>query len=277
MINLRNLHLLALTAALALFAAACGDSNVFDIFADDSSSQAIKDKCEEALDSGNNNAAIEACLDAIADAPNDLDTKVNLAAAYAGSAGLDYIELVQAIDDAQQAANNGVTSSFYDVAVDMFGTLVDDQGQPYTDLQGKSDNFEKALDVLAPKDENGVRNAEGLDNDAVVQAGIYAAAQVVTLISEITGVNDISPEGLKAHGNFTADELNYNADVADTVKNDLTLLLEAETVLANSLTAADNDLANDLDTFLTQIGFKDDKNVTAEEMASYLNNSIIGQ
>jgi len=278
MINWRNLNLLALTAALALFATACGDSNVLDSFADDSSSQAVKDKCEEAVDSGNYDKAIDACSDALADAPNDPDIKANLAAAYAGKAGFDYIDLVQSIDDAQQASNNGDTSAFYDAAVDMFGTLVDDQGQEYTDLTGKTDNFGKALDVLAPEDENGNRSTEGLGDTEVVQTGIYAAAQVVTLFSEITGVNDISQEGLKAHGDFTADQLNYDAEVADTVNNNLALLLEAETALTNALTTDnDNDLANDIDTFMTQIGYSNDNTVTADELANYINTYVIAQ
>lgn len=277
MINWRSLQALALFAAMGLFLIACGDSNLLDSLADDSSAEAALDKCDDALDGGNDDEAIDACLDALADVPNDMGARANLAAAYASKGGLDYSGLIQAIDDAQKTAGDESASALYDAVVEMFGTVVGEDSAEATNLEGKSENFEKALDVLAPEGKDGRRSTEGLDDNDVVTVGIYAAAQVVTLFSEIAGVDDISEKGLKAHGNFSADLLAFDAETADTINDNLMLLLEAETVLTDVLVDGDNELADDLDTFLTQIGFDGDNDVSAEDMANYLNTFVARQ
>ncbi|NOY44825.1 MAG: hypothetical protein GXP50_05160 [Deltaproteobacteria bacterium] len=269
-----------LIAAVVLLGA-CGDANLFDGASDPSGAQAEKEQGLAALDQENWDEAIEifSAMDT-----SDPEVRKYLASAYLGKAGFDTLDLVDRMAQAQETGQ--ADSVAYEAVTDIFDE--DGDGQiSATELEEKLGLVEKALAVFGVDVGGGgaarmaaAVDTSGLTDDEIFQAGVLAAIHAVLGVVEQLEY----PEG---SGNYllTVDELRKNPAVIDGVTvpdgfdDDLAWVREAVGVLSPELLVGSaptdgNDIAEDFDRFLRDIGYLPDEQVTATELRDFLHRMI---
>ncbi len=268
-----------LIAAVALLGA-CGDANLFDGASDPSGSQAEMEQGLAALDQQSWDEAIEifSAMDT-----SDPEVRKYLASAYLGKAGFDTLDLVDRMAQAQETGQ--ADSVAYEAVTDIFDE--DGDGQiSATELDEKLGLLEKALAVFGIDGGGGAArmvaavDTSGLTDDEIFQAGVLAAIHAVLGVVEQLEY----PEG---SGNYllTVDELRKHpaviagVTVPDGFDDDLAWVREAVGVLSPELlvgsTPTDgNDIAEDFDRFLRDIGYLPDEQVTDAELRDFLNRVI---
>ncbi len=236
---------LGLVLLVTLGLSACGDTNVFEGVASESGYQADLEKGIAALDDQDWDEAIR-IFEAM-EATDDV--RKYLASAYMGRAGFDVLALVDDIAAFQEANADG--STLYDSLTGLFGG---GGGVPSQALEDARSDVDASLEVLQ-------------GGDSTFQAGVYAAVDMVTIVGSIVGGDDVTVEGIRG---MTDEELaaavaaNYTTGKADDLVRDAVLVAEAVVDLSG------NDVADDLNQFLDDIGYSDDQQISAEELTAYL-------
>ncbi len=272
----------AMAGLLVLLAgglAACGDSNLFEGSSDSSGRQSQLEEGLAALDAENWDEAIRIFSEMDT---SDPDVRRYLASAYVGKAGFDTLTLVQRIAEAQESGST--ESVLYDAVTEIF----DEDGDGVIDSQElgeKSSLFLQALQVLGVGGGGAARvlaavDTTGMTDTEIFQAGVYAAIHAVLSIVEQLEYPPGSGQYL-----LTLDALREHAEVIDSVtvpegfNDDLAWVREAVGVLSPELVTGSqstdgNDIAEDLDRFLRQIGYLPDEKVTDDELRSFLRDLI---
>ncbi len=269
-----------LIAVVALLGA-CGDANLFDGASDPSGSQAEMEQGLAALDQQNWDDAIEtfSAMDT-----SDPEVRKYLASAYLGKAGFDTLDLVDRMAQAQETGQ--ADSVAYEAVTDIFDE--DGDGQiSATELDEKLGLLEKALAVFGVDVGGGAAarmaaavDTSGLTDDEIFQAGVLAAIHAVLGVVEQLEY----PAGSGNHL-LTVGELRKHPAVIDGVTvpdgfdDDLAWVREAVGVLSPELLVGStprdgNDIAEDFDRFLQDIGYLPGEQVTNQELRDFLHQMI---
>lgn len=244
---------------LLLLLPACGDSNALSGLSDDNSAAAQLDKSLAAINDGAYARAIQ-LLDALNQAdPADSEVARYLASAYAGQAGFDALTV---IDLLAREDEGGGEQELFEIVSTLFGA---DGSGSIPGLSGKIDDLASALVLLT--------SASGFAaEDDRFQAGLYGAVQTVLLSARI--LDDISIEEI-INGNITAGAISAKvaanfADYASEFEDSLRLVVDAKDKLLEQVSAGEqNDLEDDFEDFISDIGFTDNV-ITSGELENYL-------
>ncbi len=274
----------AMAGFLALLAGglvACGDSNLFEGSSDGSGRQSQLEEGLAALDAENWDEAIRIFGEMDT---SDPDVRRYLASAYVGKAGFDTLALVQRIAEAQQAGST--ESVLYDTVTEIFDA--DGDGVIGSqELEEKSGLFLQALQVLGVGGGGAARalaavDTTGMTDTEIFQAGVYAAIHaVLSVVAQLeypagSGRYLLTLDALRAHP-----EVIDQVTVPEGFNTDLGWVRAAVQVLSPEMVAGGesvdgNDLANDMDSFLTEIGYLPDENVSDQELRGFLHD-LVGQ
>lgn len=237
---------------LGLVSMGCGDSNIFDSMADDSTSEAKLEEAQIALDKGDYTTAVNVLLDLCglsAEDPTsgtptcDTSTISLLASAYMGRSGLDLINIIKTAED---TSNQGQT--------------------------GTQDTFSEFSSILQTLNEQDMQNAVELLSDIPpevrteeqnLQMAVAAAADTVLIIMNIPGLELDPTTGIPT----TLPDDTDIADAANEITNNNNISLILDGVAGSGL--ADEDLTNDIKTIQTEIAGLD-TTVDPSELQSYL-------
>lgn len=278
--------IVAILVAFALAVAGCGDGNLFEGQSDSSGDTSDLEAGLAALDSSDWREAqrIFSGMD-----QSDPDVRKYLASAYVGEAGFDMLRLIEEIDAAQDMGGSD------DIVYDIITGIFDDGDGMLTpaELSAKVDLVAQALAALgawAPDVGPAARTAAAVTRDTILpenefQAGIYGAVYAVMVIVEQL-VDPLTEElllTLAALENTEADVCEIigpvPADVDDgylAVPAAFDDLLQLVRVAVQSIEPDymggqfDNDVAEELDAFLTEIGYLPDESVSDTELRGYL-------
>ncbi len=259
--------LILLTLICAALLSGCGDSNMFESLADDTTTEAQVSNAVDALNSGDYNAAV-AILEGMD--TTDPEIKKYLASAYIGSTGFDTLKLIETMgDDVQnQTSTDGGVFTTVNELLGFENGVVD-----LETLGTKIETAQKALDLLVPA---GVDTAT-LSDEAKFQAGLYAAVEVLYVTERILEGNDPLLLTNTEIGNLVTQ--NFAADA--TILSDLlALVVMASDTLIGEFTdpSVSNDVQQSLDEFLVEIGYLDnivDRNIvgiTSDKLSTYITN-----
>jgi len=272
-------QLLCITAVSCLFLSGCGDSNVFSSLSDDSTESAKVEQGLDALNSGNYTQAITTFEAAYAKNPSNPELAKYLASAYVGNTGFDVLDLVNRLSEEDESG-----SSDDDDALETIGDLYGyDESGNVPELANKLSLLNQAVNLLAP---GGVA-LEGME----FQAGLYSTLQANLLISEILGgrnidtidgghgTNALSDSEIEALIAENFDTASASAAPGDTAPASKGALLQGALSLVNSTKDVllsefssdeeNNDLGEDMDEFLQELGFGDGS-LSSEDLAIYL-------
>ncbi|HSH68318.1 MAG TPA: hypothetical protein VK997_00270 [Deferrisomatales bacterium] len=273
-----------LVAVLGLALAGCGDSNLFEGQSRSSGTQADLEAGLEALDNSDWATAqrIFSGMD-----QGDPDVRKYLASAYVGEAGFDVLTLVEEIDAAQ--ADGTSDDGIYDMVTSIFddgdGKLTDGEIAAKVDLLLEALT---ALHVYDPSVARASRTAGAVSFDTIApenrfQAGLYSAVYVVLAVVEqladpVTG--DVlltlsslqSADACQIIGPLPAAEADGGVAAPAAFDDLLSLVRQAVLVLVPDYMGGpfDNDIAQELDRFLAEIGYLPDATVSSTELRSYL-------
>lgn len=241
----------------------CGDANVFEGMADENSKEARTEEALMAMDDGDYDKAISILSSLVNSHPNDDTLMQYLSSAYAGSAGLDTLDLLEVINLLDDADNSG--------SIDMVGLVLGDSNGVLSSqaVDDKLDQITTAIEILSA--------IGGLNNDQEIQLGVLSVAHLsltlADLIIEDQGVDEITltEDGIDAlYGDTTADFGDIGTETLEDINQDFTNV-EAAIDEIEAITDADNDLAQDF------ADFTDDLNpgggeISSEDLEYYINN-----
>lgn len=266
---------------LALFLTGCGDGNLFEGQSDSSGRQADLEAGLEALDSSDWAAAqrIFSGMD-----QSDPEVRKYLASAYVGEAGFDVLTLVEEIDAAQ-----GDDDSLYAMVTGIFDD--GDGSLSQAEIAAKVDLLLESLVALGAYDPSVPRagRAAGAVSFGTIaaenqfQTGLYSALYVVMAVVEqlsdpatqqvlltLAALQDADPCQVIGPVPAAADD---GGVVAPAAADDLLALVrQAVQVIEPEYMGGqfDNDIAVELDQFLTEIGYLPDGSVSDTELRGYL-------
>ena len=267
-----------LVAVLGLALAGCGDSNLFESQSDSSGTQSDLEAGLEALDNSDWPAAQRIFLSMD---QSDPDVLKYLASAYVGEAGFDVLALVEQID----------TGESVDGIYDMVTAIFDDGTGMLTveEIAAKVDLVLEALTALGayePSVPRALRAAGAVSFDTIAvenqfQAGLYSALYVVLSVVEQLVDTETGEVLLTLAALESADACLIIGGVVVPEGFDglLQLVREAVQVIVPDYMGGefDNDIARELDQFLTDIGYlvessedEGENVVTDNELRSYL-------
>lgn len=242
--HLGTLFLSALLLGLVFMG--CGDSNIFDSMADDSTSEAKLEEAQIALDKGDYSTAVDILLglcglsaeDPASGAQTcDNDTISLLASAYIGRAGLDLIEL---IESAETSTGSQTFTEFSNILVltnaeDMQNAvdLLDSLGSARTPEQSLQMAVAATADVIL--DIGGI--TDGFDPTTGLPDTIPSVTDPATIdaANEITGNISLILEGIGGSGIADAD---MSADIT-TIQRSLS---DPSGTNPNDITVTSDDL-----------------------------------
>lgn len=279
----------ALAAAALLAVGGCGDSNVFEDQAKESGYQAELEAGFRALKVGDWDEAVRR-FDALDLATPSPDTRRYLSSSYAGRAGFDSLTLVEAIADAQDDDTGSGDSVLYDTVAKIFA---DENGTlPEAVLADKVVDLDKAMLVATNRHRAAPRAAArasvaditGLTRNEIFQAGLYAAVHAILSVADqlvdpldgdlrVLDLEEVTPMLIAA------------VEAPATLNRDLDWVRAARDSLISSLAgdldeADQNDIAEEFNLFLTDIGYLNDNPealfVSTGELRAYLT-SLIGE
>ena len=272
--------------SLGLLMGACGDSNVFEGMSDDSGDAAKQEEGLDALNNGNYDQAAK-IFEALWRANPTAENAKYLASAYIGQSGFDTLTLIEEIAKFQEMDGSAASKSIiYDAVTNLFdqdgdGTI----SKP--ELDAKTDFVAKAVSVLVPDyaSKAGLLRAapaaSASSDDQIFQSGLYAAIHAVLgVVGQLQYPTDsgnylLTLEELQAH----LGEIILNVKVPQGFEEDLALVDAAREVLVDRFTGGtgsveDNDIAQEFDEFLREIGYLPDLDVTDSELQQFLTSLI---
>jgi hypothetical protein len=271
MIRQRQLSFPAVLLFICLTLSGCGDSNVFSSLADDDTPAARLDQGLAAINAGDYETAI-ATLEGLDQ--DDPAVRRYLASAYAGRAGFDAIELIDILsrDDADYSGSDGsAEQKMFDTLAAMFGA--DAEGR-IPELAGRITDLGNALALLT---DDGRADEEGR-----FQAGLYGSVQTVLLTADL-----LDGAGIDRIKNLSDTEIsdlvaaNFDRPVSagdatpkgEALNASLLLVADASAGLKLGLEPGDsNDMADEMDELLNELGYDDDGRVDQTELIDYLRN-----
>lgn len=237
---------------LGLVSMGCGDSNIFDSMADDSTSEAKLEEAQIALDKGDYTTAVNVLLDLCglsAEDPTsgtptcDTSTISLLASAYMGRSGLDLINIIKTAEDTSNQGQTGTQDTFSE-----FSTILQTLNEQ---------DMQNAVELL-----EGLGDARTTDQN--LQMAVAAAADTVLIIMNIPGLVLDSTTGIPT--SVPTDDT-VITDAANEITNNNNISLILDGVAGSGL--ADEDLTNDIKTIQTEIAGLD-TTVDPSELQSYL-------
>jgi hypothetical protein len=240
----------------------CGD-NAFEGISDDDSFEARLETARMNIDDEEYQQAIDILNDLNAEQPNNEDVTRYLSHAHAGLAGLNTFDLLEVIDDLDEAGNSG--------SIDMVGLVLGDSDGLLMaeEVPDKLDNLTEAIEQLNTIDDP--------TDDQIVQMGLLSISRIgITLakiISSDTG-NDsltLTEEGIQSEYD-TKPEFE-DGDVSDedleNLTNDIRNVGEAVAVMTESY-SDDNDLNEDFLEFKNDFDQNDDDSIDIQELENYI-------
>jgi hypothetical protein len=244
----------------------CGD-NAFEGISDDDSFEARLETARMNIDDEEYQQAIDILNDLNAEQPNNEDVTRYLSNAHAGLAGLNTFDLLEVIDDLDEAGNSG--------SIDMVGLVLGDSDGLLMaeEVPDKLDNLTEAIEQLNTFDDP--------TDDQIVQMGLLSISRIgITLakiISSDTG-NDsltLTEEGIQSEYD-TKPEFE-DGDVSDedleNLTNDIRNVGEAVAVMTESY-SDDNDLNEDFLEFKNDFDQNDDDSIDIQELENYIENLL---
>lgn len=193
---------IALAAALML--AACG-KNAFDSLADKNSGAATKEAAQIAINSGDYTTAITILK---AQCPNnqcpDNATSQQLAAAYMGDAGLDVLNLVKTMDQANKGTNTNVDFANISSSLKLTNaasTSSADVAAANTANAAKLTAIDNAIQVLS------AIPAQNRTADQNLQLGMAQASAAVIAVGSVSGGYDANGIPAICAGNCSANNI----------------------------------------------------------------------
>lgn len=240
---------------LVCLAFGCGDGNVFEGSSSDSSASSRLERGVAALneEAWDEAVAIFEGLD-----QNDPEVRKYLASAYVGRAGFDTLTLVDLVVTAGDSGSGG--SVLYDAVTKIFAAKDGDGTVSSEDLVAKKDDLALAVAVLAP-----TGRTTGEDASETFQAAMYAGMHTVVLAAELLGSTDASREGVSTMSDEEIDsrvtQERFEA-LKPEFEQDLWLVVDGVAVATN------NEVGEDWDRFLSEIGF-DDGQLAADDLRTF--------
>lgn len=232
---------------ICLVAIGCGDTNVFEGMADENSKEARTEEALMAMDDGNYDKAISILSSLVNSHPNDDTLMQYLSSAYAGSAGLDTLDMLKVIGVLDDADDSG--------SIDMIGLVLGDSNGVLTseEVNDKLDQITTAIDIM-----NGIGT---LNDDQEIQLGVLSVTHLsltlASIIIEDQGEDEITltEEGINAlYEGTPADfsDVDSQTLALDDIDQDLANITTAIDEI-EALTDEDNDLAQDFEDFTEAI------------------------
>ncbi|HLF85549.1 MAG TPA: hypothetical protein VI584_00545 [Nitrospiria bacterium] len=251
---------------LGLVFMGCGDSNIFDSMADDSTSEAKLEEGQIALDTGDYTKAIDIFSDLCgldpADPASNLDNRTCdnstvslLASAYMGRSGLDLIALIDA------AANSGQTTQVTLANAAETGQTEDQQSFTqfstlFLDPNSNEADMQNAVAILAGID------ISSADEDQSLLLAVAAAADTIMIIRDTIEIENFDPDtGLPT----TVPSAGALVNAANEITPNIPLIIEGITGSG----IADADLIADIDAIQEAIAGTD-LTVGSDELHTYL-------
>lgn len=250
---------------LGLVFMGCGDSNIFDSMADDSSSEAKLEEGQIALDTGDYTKAIDIFSDLCgldpADPASSLDnrtcdnsTVTLLASAFMGRSGLDLIKLIDAAADSGQTKTQQTSANAAEAvqtedqqSFTQFSTL-------FLDPNSNEQDMQNAVAILA-----------GIDISTADQSlllAVAAAADTIMIIRDTIEIENFDQDtGLPT----TVPSAGALVNAANEITPNIPLIIEGITGSG----IADADLIADIDAIQTSIAGTD-LTVGSVELHDYL-------
>lgn len=279
---------LALLMPLGLVLTGCGDTNLLEGFSTGSNSDSKLERAIEALDNGDYDKAISLLSDV-----SDSDAKRKyLASAYLGKAGFDTLTLINELDKAGD--EGGDNSAFWGAAGALFDDEVKDGLLTSEEVAAKIALMNKALSVLftgktgndwyagleEPAPGKTVAGAEfvpfsNMNDSRLFQAGIASALNLLLKVSAEMHYDETSVviDPIK-YIEFIGGELPVTGELPEGFIEGLMKDLEILKLAVDRINAGkDNSLVDELNKFLTDIGY-DDGVITQEELNSFLQSLV---
>ena len=274
----------SLIIGIFLFLQGCGDTNLFEGMADDSSEAARLEQVKQDLNAGNFDNVIAYLETKLLTDLTEQETRY-LASAYVGKAGFDALTLIEKITEEDDTGGDTEIFSFIadifdeDADGEILRSEVVNEGDPNNPL-GKLDYIDSAIEVLDPD-----INSQSEDS---LQRGVYAAVHAVLTISlavsdQYDGYSDpddpilLTDEDLQE---VCGDSVDLDDDVIlqdrlDDLNRDLAIVQSTVNDLETGDDEEDNDVGLELDEFLTNIGYSEADPVTGDKLENYLEVHIL--
>jgi hypothetical protein len=240
----------------------CG-GNAFEGISDDDSFEARLETARMNIDDEEYRAAINILSDLKEEQPDNEEVTGYLSNANAGLAGLNTFDLLEVIDDLDEAGNSG--------SIDMVGLVLGDSDGLLMagEVPDKLDNLTEAIDQL--------NTIEDPTDDQIVQMGLLSVSRIgmtlAKIISSDTGHAslELTEEGIRSEYD-TKPEFE-DGDVGDedleNLTNDIQNVGEAVAVMTESY-SSDNDLNEDFLEFKNDLDQNDDDAIDIQEIENYI-------
>ncbi|MGD9007851.1 MAG: hypothetical protein PVG41_08010 [Desulfobacteraceae bacterium] len=250
---------------ICLFSAAffgCS-GNAFEGISDDDSFEARLEEARMNIDDEQYREAINILSDLKAEQPNNEDVTSYLSNAHAGLAGLNTFDLLEVIDDLDEAGNSG--------SIDMVGLVLGDSDGLVVaeEVPDKLDNLNEAIDQL--------NTIEDPTDDQIVQMGLLSVSRIGMTLAKIifsdTGNTSLTltEEGIQSEYD-TKPEFE-DGDVSDedleNLTNDIQNVGEAVDAITESY-GYDNDLNEDFLEFKNDFDQNADDTIDIQELENYI-------
>lgn len=240
----------------------CG-GNAFEGISDDDSFEARLETARMNIDDGEYREAIDILNDLKEEQPNNKVVTKYLSNAHAGLAGLNTFDLLEVIDDLDEAGDSG--------SIDMVGLVLGDSDGMIMaeEVPDKLDNLNEAIDQL--------NTIEDPTDDQIVQMGLLGVSRIgVTLakiISSDTGNASLTLTEDGIQSEYDTKPEFEDGDVSDedleNLTNDIRNIGEAVTVMTESY-SYDNDLNEDFLEFKNDFDQNADDTIDIQELENYI-------
>lgn len=240
----------------------CG-GNAFEGISDDDSFEARLEAARMDIDDEAYQEAIDILNDLKEEQPDNEDVTRYLSNAHAGLAGLNTFDLLEVIDDLDEAGNSG--------SIDMVGLVLgDSDGLVMADeIPDKLDNLTEAIDQL-----NTIDNPT---DDEIIQMGLISLSRIGMTLAKIIASDTgnasvtLTEEGIQSEYD-TRPEFE-DGDVSDedleNLTNDIQNVGDAVTIMTENY-STDNDLNEDFTEFKNDFDQNSDDTIDIQELENYI-------
>lgn len=246
--------------------AGCG-GNAFDGISDDDSFEARFEAARMHIDDEQYQEAIAILDDLKEEQPDNDEVTKYLSNAYAGLAGLDTFELLEVIDDLDEAGNSG--------GIDMVGLVLGDSAGLIMagEVQDKLDNLTEAIDQL--------NTIEDPTDDHIVQLGLLGVSRIGLTLSKIifsdTGNASLTLTEAGIRLEYDTKPEFEDGDVSDedleNLTDDIHYVGQAVAIMTESY-SEDNDLNEDFLEFKDDFDQNDDDTIDIQELENYIDSLL---
>ncbi len=240
----------------------CG-GNAFEGISDDDSFEARLEAARMDIDDERYREAIDILNDLKEEQPDNEDVTRYLSNAHAGLAGLNTFDLLEVIDDLDEAGNSG--------SIDMVGLVLGDSDGVVMadDIPDKLDNLTEAIDQLNTIDQP--------TDDQIVQMGLISVSRIGMTLAKIIASDTgnasvtLTEEGIQSEYD-TKPEFE-DGDVSDedleNLSNDIQNVGDAVTIMTENY-SHDNDLNEDFTEFKNDFDQNSDGTIDIQELENYI-------